>query len=250
MIILVAVVERGRNAFCGWLVLCMTALLPASAIADDCMVPGASDAAQRYCPPRAAESSNGATLEQPSVPLRYLQVIFGFFDRRFPSYNGWLEHAGVDFSAAAGTTVFAICDGTVALTRTDRPEIMSAVLVVEHQCAEPLGKVYAYYGHVHSSLTEGDRVLAGDAIATVRDWGGNSHLHFGLSRRLMEENWGVHPRGATLQGLQELGWLDPLHYFSGVVPAPAPAPVIRRAAPKPIVKRQNRPGDLRGKPRR
>jgi murein DD-endopeptidase MepM/ murein hydrolase activator NlpD len=228
----------------------MTALLPACAAADDCIVPGASGNVQRYCPPRTAESPNGATPDQPSVPLRYLQVIFGFFDRRFPSFNGWLEHAGVDFAAAAGTTVFAICDGTVALTRTERPEIMLAVLVVEHQCAEPLGKVYAYYGHVHSSLAEGDRVLAGDAIATVRDWGGNSHLHFGLSRQLMEENWGVHPRGATLQGLLGMGWLDPLQYFAAAVPAPASAPVIKRPAPKPAAKPHSRTRDLRGKPRR
>jgi murein DD-endopeptidase MepM/ murein hydrolase activator NlpD len=203
--------------------------------ADECAFPDAGDTARRYCTPAAAESSRAATAEAPFPPMRYLQVIFGFFDRRFVGFNGGLEHAGVDFAAAAGTPVFAICDGTAALTRTDRPEIIHAVLVVEHQCPEPLGKVYGYYGHIHSSLTEGDKVNAGDAIGTVRDWQANSHLHFGLSRNLMEENWGVHPRGATLQGLLGMGWLDPLQYFAVAVPAPAPAPVVQRPAPKPAL---------------
>lgn len=239
-----------RHAFLVWLLLGLMSLLAMPAAADECVFPDASDASRRYCTPVNGELPRGVAPDRLFPPLKYLQVIFGFFDRRFPGYNGGLEHAGVDFAAAAGTTVYAICDGTAVLTRTDRPEIMLAVLVVEHQCPEPLGRVHAYYGHIYSTLMEGDGVSAGDAIGTVRDWQGNSHLHFGLSRSLMEENWGVHPRGATLQGLLGMSWLDPLQYFAVAVPAPVVAPVVQRPAPKPVVQRPIAPRKPVTKPKR
>lgn len=242
----VAVARWAGYAGSVWFALYMAGM-PAPSAAVDCTSPSSDDAAQRFCVPRASESTRDTSAERLIPPLSHLQVIFGYFDRRFPNFNGWQEHAGVDFAASAGSPVFAICEGNVALTRTERPEIMQAFMAVAHQCPEPLGRVYGYYGHIHSNLVEGDVVSAGSVLGTVRDWQGNTHLHFGLSRRLTEENWGVHPRGATLQGLQDLGWLDPLQHFDAVVPAP---PMMQRAAPKPLVKRPIRPAIVRGKPRR
>lgn len=196
-------------------------------------------------PPTDARQTPGL-----ASPLAHLLVIFGFYDRRFPAHNGWLEHAGVDFTAAAGTAVYAICNGTVALARTDNGTVVSAVLVVEHQCPEPLGKVYAYYGHIHSELKGGDAVSAGDGIGTVRDWQSNSHLHFGLSRHLLEE-WGTYPRGVTLSALEDQGWLNPLHYFPAARNGGGNGGgELKRVAPKPAVNRQHRPGNVTGKRRR
>lgn len=174
-----------------------------------------------------------------------LIVIFGFFDRRFTAYNGGLEHLGVDFAAAPGTGVYAICDGRVVLSRTDHAQVVSSVLVIEHQCPEPLGQVYAYYGHVHSPLAEGETVSAGVSIGTVRDWQHNSHLHFGLSTRMLDEHWGTHPRGVTLASLAEQGWLNPLNYFTA-----AHNGELKRVAPKPTVNRQHRPRNISSQRRR
>lgn len=194
-------------------------------------------------------------------PMGNLNVIFGFYDRRFPGFNGGQEHLGVDFTAAAGAPVLAICDGTVVSTNTDYADTPSAYVVVDHRCPEPLGNVYAYYGHIHSDALRGDVVPAGATIGTVRDWPGNGHLHLGLSRRLVEENWGTYPRGVTQQDLEEQGWLNPLDYFAATpraVAAPvrpaavrrAPAAASKRVTPQAPVYRQNRPGNVAGQRRR
>lgn len=192
--------------------------------------------------PTAPQNQSSAMVD----PLRQLQLIFGFYDPRFASYNGGQEHLGLDLSAAAGTPVYAICSGRVAANKTDRPDIVAAVLVVEHDCPQPLGRVYAYYGHIRSELQHGDGVAAGDTIGAVREWPGNGHLHLGLNRQFVDENWGFVAKGASLQALREQGWLDPLNYF-----APAAAGNgLKRVAPQPAVNRQNRTGNVTGKRRR
>ncbi len=145
-------------------------------------------AAQLQCARRAntAPAPNAPLL---TSPLANTQLIFGFFDRRFPGFNGGKEHLGVDLSAPPGAPVVALCDGTVTANNTRQADIVGAVLIIEHDCPQPLGTVYAYYGHVQSDLLPGDPIAAGGALGNVRDWGGNSHLHLGLSTRLIEENW-------------------------------------------------------------
>lgn len=150
-----------------------------------------------------------------------MQLLFGFFDRRFPGFNGGKEHLGVDFAAAAGTPVAVVCDGTVIANNTREADIVAAVVIIEHECPLPLGTVYAYYGHVHSALLPGESVAAGDTVGTIRDWGANSHLHLGLSTQPHEGNWGVVARGATLPALVAEGWLNPLDYFAKVAPQQA-----------------------------
>jgi murein DD-endopeptidase MepM/ murein hydrolase activator NlpD len=166
-----------------------------------------------------------------TAPLANTQVMFGFFDRRFPGYNNGLEHLGVDFSASAGTAVAAICDGTVLSNNTTQVDTVSAVVMVEHDCPQPLGRVYGYYGHVLSDLLMGESVSAGSQIGTVREWPGNGHLHLGLSTRLQEDNWGV-VRGVTLQELESQGWLNPLNFFAPIQPRQA-APVVAQPAARP-----------------
>ncbi len=197
-------------------------------------------AAQLECARNAyAESVAPAAPVEPqpasllAAPLVNLQTIFGFYDRRFPGFNNGQDHLGVDFSAAAGAPVTAICNGKVVFNNTTQATIGAAVVMVEHDCPQPLGLVYGYYGHVQSILLTGENVTVGGNIGYVRDWGGNSHLHLGLSTRLVETDWGV-VRGASLQELEAQGWLNPLNFFNGVEPRPAavsvPQPVAR---PKP-----------------
>ncbi len=172
-----------------------------------------------------------------TAPLQNLQFIFGFFDRRFPGFNNGLEHLGVDFAAGAGAAVTAICDGTVVYNNTSQTTIGSAVVMVEHDCPQPLGMVYGYYGHVQSILLTGESVAAGSNIGFVRDWGGNSHLHLGLSTRLYEADWGVVPRGTTLQELESQGWLNPLNFFADPQPRQTAGSVAQPAArPQPPVR--------------
>jgi murein DD-endopeptidase MepM/ murein hydrolase activator NlpD len=199
----------------------------------------------------AAQQAQPAQQPPPLVsPLANAQLVFGFFDRRFPGFNNGLEHLGVDFTAAAGTAVGAVCDGTVVSNNTSQADTVSAVIVVEHECPQPLGRIYGYYGHVQSVLLSGESVSAGGSIGTVREWPGNAHLHLGLSTRLQEDNWGVAPRSATLPELEAQGWLNPLDFLAGIPPRPAansvarppPArvhiPKVRGPAAKSMVKRK------------
>ncbi len=196
--------------------------------------------AQLLCVRRSTGAPQGAET-QPSLPppvltppLTNMQVIFNFYDRRFPGFNGGREHLGVDLSATPGTTVYAVCDGVVVSTNAGFADLVSAVVVVEHECDEPLGKVYAYYGHVNSVLLQSESVTAGGVIGTVRDWGWNSHLHYGLSMQLME-NWGLVPSGPSLQSLQEQGWLNPMNYFVANSVRPPVQPVFRPVY-KPVIR--------------
>jgi murein DD-endopeptidase MepM/ murein hydrolase activator NlpD len=148
------------------------------------------------------------------APLARTQVLFGLYDRRFPGFNGGKEHLGVDLSAAPGDTVRAICDGTVVYNNTAQADIVTSLLIIEHECPPPLGVVFAYYGHTTSEQVEGESVEAGTVIGVIRDWGGNSHLHLGLNRYRIEDQWGVLPRGPSLRDIEALGWLDPLRYLT------------------------------------
>ena len=219
-----------------WAMLPTSAPLAAQPTAEQCLQQHANDrAAQLACARRTTVESPDGQAAAPLVsPLANRQIIFDFFDRRFPGFNGGREHLGVDFAATPGAPVTAICDGTVVFNNSSQADLVSAVVMVEHECPQPLGTVYGYYGHVHSELLHGVTVTAGGNIGTVRDWGGNTHLHLGLSTRLHEENWGLVPRGATLESLMAQGWLNPLDYFSTTPPRRdmrnATPPVPRRAA--------------------
>lgn len=225
----------------GLLVLCCAAAA-AKTTAEQCRRQHPNDPGMQLTCARKAHAAAAQETQQPPPlvsPLANLQLIFGFYDRRFTAFNNGLEHLGVDFTAAAGAAVAAICDGTVVSNNTGYTDTVSAVLTVEHECPPTLGRVYAYYGHVQSELLPGMAVSAGGSIGTVREWPGNAHLHLGLSTRLQEEFWGVVPRGATLQELEAQGWLNPLDFLAGVQPRPAtngvarpPAARARASAPK------------------
>lgn len=246
-----------------WMLICRACLAGAMALtgaaaaaqtttAGQCRQQFANDhVAQLNCARKAFATS--AAQAQPAQqtpplqsPLSHMQVIFGFFDRRFPGFNGGLEHLGVDLSAAAGAAVAAICDGTVVANNTSQADMISAVLMVEHDCPQPLGRVFAYYGHVQSELLPGVAVAAGSSIGNVREWPGNSHLHLGLSTRLQDETWGVVARGTTLPELEAQGWLNPLDFLAATQPRQAANGVARPTVARRPVSRAGKPAALIG----
>ena len=257
--LLCGMLQPARFAICAMLCGCSIAA-NAQTVADYCKQQHVNDSvAQLLCvrefsgthsePPK--EAPRAAPQQPPMLvsPLSNLQIIFGFYDRRFPGFNNGKEHLGVDFSAAAGTTVYAVCDGVVVSNNTDYADIVSAVVAVEHECDQPLGKVYGYYGHVLSPLLANEAVSAGSIIGVVRNWSWNSHLHFGMSTQLLMESWGVVPRGPSLGSLEEQGWLNPLSYFAATATAARPIRPQLRPAPVrrlPLVSKRSIP--LHGKP--
>ncbi len=102
-----------------------------------------------------------------------------------PTKNFWIgdgwgadrgnrKHTGIDFAADRGTPIFAVEDGRVDRTKLQANGALQIVLKGES------GSKY-YYGHMDEVFVSGgDRVLAGQVIATMGDTGspGSVHLHF------------------------------------------------------------------------
>ena len=150
-----------------------------------------------------------------STPLASLIFMYGLADLTYSVKNG-REHTGVDYGASSGTQVRAICDGVVKLNQTSNKEIMNAFLIIEHLCPAPLGKVYAYYGHINSPLKPSSKVVSGVDIGSVREWPkwpSNTHLHFGLKTNYVSSLWGTAPKGTSKQAILNDGWMDPALYF-------------------------------------
>lgn len=96
-----------------------------------------------------------------------------------------LVHAGEDWANSAGTTVSAIGEGRVIYA--EYANYPGHVVVIEHTLTESerskLGlstsTIYSMYGHLNQpSVSAGQRVVAGQAIATILNQNSNSHLHW------------------------------------------------------------------------
>ena len=88
--------------------------------------------------------------------------------------RGKRKHRGIDLAADRGTPIFAIEDGRV--NRTKRQANGSLQIVLRGESGSKF-----YYGHMDEVFVSGgDRVLAGQVIATMGDTGspGAVHLHF------------------------------------------------------------------------
>jgi murein DD-endopeptidase MepM/ murein hydrolase activator NlpD len=132
-------------------------------------------------------SSNEPTPEKPVVtlpegmiaPLETVNVgnDYGFY------YNQTLkvyhEHAGLDFTAAAGTNVLAVEKGVVESIYKD-DLLLGTEIVIRHE--DGLRSVYRFVTEAEG-LKVGDSVEKGDVIATVAEATGDeykdgAHLHF------------------------------------------------------------------------
>jgi murein DD-endopeptidase MepM/ murein hydrolase activator NlpD len=110
-----------------------------------------------------------ARLQQPL----YVMPARGIFTSNF-GYRWGVLHAGIDLANAIGTPIFAVSDGLVI----EAGPAAGYGMLVKLRHAD--GTV-TLYGHVNSTLVSvGQRVMAGDQIATMGNRGNSTgpHLHF------------------------------------------------------------------------
>ena len=116
-----------------------------------------------------------------AYPLKGNHPVTGRFEKRTPIYiNGvWTLpfHYGIDWSAPAGTPIYAAHDGTVEVSGWDSTGYGGG-----NEVKLVAGKHATWYLHMQkpSHLKKGDRVKQGDLIGYVGSTGlstGN-HLHF------------------------------------------------------------------------
>lgn len=125
-----------------------------------------------------------ARLQQPL----YVMPTRGIFTSNF-GYRWGVLHAGIDLANAIGTPIYAVSDGVVI----DAGPTAGYGAWVKLLHAD--GTV-TLYGHVNTTLVSvGDRVMAGDQIATMGNRGNSTgpHLHFevllGGSERIDPVPW-------------------------------------------------------------
>ncbi|MFA5995023.1 MAG: ricin-type beta-trefoil lectin domain protein [Patescibacteria group bacterium] len=103
--------------------------------------------------------------------------------------NSYKAHSGTDFATSANNTAYAICNGTVKYINNGS-SVSEKVVIVEHRACGGYPTLYAYYGHVASSVSTGATITRGQKIGVVGDWGSNTHMHFGLATRYVTSYWG------------------------------------------------------------
>ena len=113
------------------------------------------------------------------APVETVSVLndYGFYHNK--TLNSYYEHAGIDFTAAAGTEVMAVESGTIESIYKD-DILLGTEIVVDH--GDGLKTVYRFVEEAEG-LKVGDKVEKGDVIATVAEATGNeykdgAHLHF------------------------------------------------------------------------
>lgn len=93
------------------------------------------------------------------------------------SLGEWVTHNGVDFEAEEGAKVKATADGEIASIRQDA--LWGDIIEVKHD-----GNIITRYCGVVASVTEGERVKAGDVIGAVSSIPAEvldaAHLHMEL----------------------------------------------------------------------
>jgi murein DD-endopeptidase MepM/ murein hydrolase activator NlpD len=122
-----------------------------------------------------------------SQPL-YVMPTKGIFTSNF-GYRWGVLHAGIDLANSIGTPIYAVSDGVVI----DAGPTAGYGMWVKLRHAD--GTV-TLYGHINTALVGvGERVMAGDQIATMGNRGNSTgpHLHFevllGGSQRIDPVPW-------------------------------------------------------------
>ena len=131
-------------------------------------------------------------------------------------------HNGIDISVPADEPVFCLCDGEVAYDNTSGG-YWDSFLIIKHNCDGQV--LYAYYGHVHSSVNNINDIRAGEKIATIRhDTSGKmrDHLHLGIStgKDWDRNGWGYN---FSCEDAIADGYKNPLTYLNfteGTSPSP------------------------------
>lgn len=180
-----------------------------------------------YARARPAESQAAGYI-QPVTPRGRVS---GFFDLAYLKSEG-RQHLGVDLPSPAGTKVVSPVDGKVVLNRTAGVEPSLAFLII----ADTATGAEHVLGHIESALRPGDTARRGAPVGMVKDWGGNSHVHWGLNSRQVPRavqsgpggdwGWGRAPASASEDQARARGWIN-LNALSSAD--------ITRTTPKPKV---------------
>ena len=147
------------------------------------------------------------TASRPTPPLSSLQISNSkcYFGGVCDGTSG--KHNGVDYKAAVGTEVKAICDGVVTSeARTENIAIRNRFTIIKHTNCGGYPVLYGYYGHINASVTAGKSVKQGQTIGYVATYPtNNNHLHFSVSTQWNPRGWGY--------GVDRGGWFDPTSLF-------------------------------------
>ncbi len=138
-----------------------------SSVADTSTEPDSSDEPVVNTPEGMIAPVEAATLSND----------YGFYHNK--TLNSYYEHMGVDFTAAAGTEVLAVEDGTIESIYKD-DLLLGTEITVDH--GNGLKTVYRFVTEAEG-IKVGDKVEKGDVIATVAEATGEeykdgAHLHF------------------------------------------------------------------------
>ena len=125
----------------------------------------------------------GGSTDGMIMPLDSVTVLndYGFYHNT--TLKSYYEHKGVDFSAAAGTSVLAVDAGTIESIYKD-DILLGTEITVDH--GEGVKSVYRFVTEAEG-LTVGQTVAKGEVIATVAEANGNeykdgAHLHFEITK--------------------------------------------------------------------
>ena len=146
--------------------------------------PAPTPAATPYAAPTPAAQAGQATASTALFvwPLKG-DVVTAFSPETLAkneSMGDWRTHTGIDLSAALGTQVMAVSDGTVSSVLEDA--LLGTTVTIDH--GNGLSSVYANLA-AQPTVAAGDAVHAGDVIGSVGATAGSeahlaSHLHLAL----------------------------------------------------------------------
>ncbi|MFM2068358.1 MAG: hypothetical protein RLZZ584_3267, partial [Pseudomonadota bacterium] len=107
-------------------------------------------------------------------PLAFSRVSSGFAMRMHPIHHTWRAHLGVDYSAATGTPVRAVSEGTVEFAGVQGG--YGNVVMVSHG-----GNRSTLYAHLSRiGVHKGQKIAQGQTVGQVGStgWATGPHLHF------------------------------------------------------------------------
>lgn len=124
------------------------------------------------------------TIVSPYLPVLNASIYKGYYGDEL-IYNStlkqWETHKAIDFSAATGSKVYSILDGTVVDVYSNLLE--GSVVVIEHD-----NGIVSTYGSLDENLLvkEGDKVNRGQELGTIstsatNETDANAHLHFSMT---------------------------------------------------------------------
>lgn len=139
---------------------------------------------------------------------------YGYFDPAYLAEES-RQHLGIDLPAAAGTPILSPAKMVVLLNRTNSVDIMQSVLILR----DTQRGIDHVFGHISSQLSVGAEVEPGEQVGEIRNWSGNSHVHWGVNLVSAQSaqgpssqgawGWGRAPAPARPDDASTRGWVDP-----------------------------------------